>query len=68
MGDGSCVIDDSGKYDQERLECAKDNYLKNRLIDLGIDPYRSSKQYQIAELVKLIARQKRKIQQILINK
>ena len=65
VGDGSCVIDDDGKYDKERLECAQGNYVKNRLTELGFDVYGSNKSYQIGELKKLVERQKRKIEQMI---
>jgi hypothetical protein len=50
VGDGSCVIEDDGSYDNERLECARSNYLRNRIVEMGIDPYNGNRGYAISEL------------------
>ena len=65
VGDGSCVINDDGSYDNERLQCARDSYLTNRLNEMGFDRYKSNKSWAISDLKPRIERQKRKVEQML---
>jgi len=65
VGDGSCFIEEDGTYDEERLDVAKSNYIKNRLQELGFDVYRSNQSNQIYELKKRLERQKRKVETLL---
>lgn len=68
VGDGSCVIDENGTYDEGRLNCAKGNYIKNRLIEMGIDFNLEHRSSTIYELKQRIERQKRKVENILNTK
>lgn len=60
MDGASCYADNPN--DEERIECVKDAYIRKRLIDMGIDYYAY---YNIYDLKNRIARQERKIQEIL---
>jgi len=68
VGDGSCVIDENGTYDEERLNCAKGNYIKNRLIEMGVDFNLEHRSSTIYEFKQRIERQKRKVENILNTK
>jgi hypothetical protein len=65
VGDGSCYINENGTYDRERLDCAKNNYINNRLKEMGIDVYSANRSSAIYDLKNRIARQKRKVEQML---
>lgn len=60
MGDGRCF--GTRAYNEERIECVKDSYIKNRLKEIGIDVFAS---YNTYDLENRIQRQERKIQEIL---
>jgi hypothetical protein len=65
VGDGSCYINENGTYDRERLDCAKSNYINNRLKEMGIDVYSANRSSAIYDLKNRVARQKRKVEQML---
>lgn len=66
IGDASCWINDDGTYDEERLKCAKDGYINNRLSEIGINYYSySAIPSRIYDVKKRIEKQKRKINEIL---
>lgn len=64
--DGSAKVEDP--IDKERLGVLKDSYVHSELKKMGIDPYSGNVTYKISELKNRIARQERKIQNILDSK
>lgn len=60
MDGAGCYADDP--TDEERIECVKNSYIKKRLTEMGIDVYAY---YNLYDLKNRIARQERKIQEIL---
>ena len=68
MGSGSVQADSNNPFEKERIEALQDSYVRSKMQELGINPY-SGISYQIQELKKRIARQKRKVENITdINK